>query len=118
MKNLGVRGLTSSNNPTPAGGHPANKQEIVMMNKIQEAAQEYLNRQNRISHPDGRFDNGGRFYLAENEQCDCCKSIRTPSRSYPYSQMTHGRTMLHVANLFGVKVGEVRKAVKEFKETA
>lgn len=83
------------------------------MNQAQKAAQEYLDRQNRKSHPAGEFDNGGRFYLADEERCKCCASIRNPSRRFPYSEMTHGRTMKHVANLYNVSVADVRKELKE-----
>ena len=82
------------------------------MNQIQKATKEYLDRQGRTSHPNGEFDKGGRFYLAKEEICDCCTGIRSPSRSWPYSQMVHGRTMKHVANLFGVSISDIRKQIK------
>lgn len=38
-----------------------------MTTKAQEAITEYLKLKNRKTHPEGTFDSGGRFYLAESE---------------------------------------------------
>ena len=46
-------------------------------------------------HPSGEFDRYGRFYLADTYAC--CRGIRPPSHSYPYSQLRHGRSLEHVA---------------------
>ena len=59
----------------------------------------YQDRKNRIAHPDGTFDSGGRWYPSEWEVCECCQNVRTPSRSYPYSQLVHCRTKKHIRNL-------------------
>lgn len=64
----------------------------------------YEKRQLRAQHPDGKFDNARRWYPTEDEECECCKHIRRPSRAYPYSLMTHCRTKKHITNL--VKKGE------------
>ena len=85
------------------------------MTKIQEAITEYLKLKNREIHPEGTFDKGGRFYLAESEKYDCCRGIRSPSRAYPYSEMKHARTLKHVANKFGVDESECRKALREMR---
>ena len=82
------------------------------MNNIQKATQEYLNRKNRKSHPSGNFDDGGRFYLSDEERHDCCSGIRTPSRRFPYSEMVHGRTMKHVASIFNVCTLDIRRELK------
>ena len=66
---------------------------------VVEAAAMYLRRQARKEHPAGRFDRGGRFYLAEACGREC--SIRPPSRAYPYSQMVHGRSLVHCAHALG-----------------
>lgn len=79
------------------------------MENVQNAVNEYINRQERITHPIGVFDNGGRWYPGEDEEQACCKSIRHPSRAYPYSKMNHCRTITHVANLFGVTVKDIRQ---------
>jgi len=77
------------------------------------AAYAYVCRQSRSSHPEGNFDSGGCWYPSECEEQPCCSGIRRPSRAWPYSLMTHCRTLPHVANLYGVDPKEVRRAVKE-----
>jgi len=42
----------------------------------------------RTLHPSGTFDSAGRWYSDHEEMTSC----RTPSRAYPYSEMTHCRT--------------------------
>jgi hypothetical protein len=79
---------------------------------LEQAARTFIARRDRTAHPTGKFDNAGRWYPSESETCSCCSSVRSPSRSYPYSYMTHCRTMAHVANLYGVSVSELRKEVR------
>lgn len=86
-----------------------------MTTKVQEAITEYLKLKNRKTHPEGTFDSGGRFYLAESEKHDCCRGIRSPSRAYPYSEMVHARTLKHVAHKYNVLESECRKALREMK---
>lgn len=86
-----------------------------MDEKIRKAAEEYISRRDRMSHPSGRQDNGGRWYPSDDERCSCCNSVRSPSRSWPWSYMTHCRTINHVANLYGVPVADVRRAVREIE---
>lgn len=86
-----------------------------MDEKIRQAAEEYINRRDRTSHPDGHTDRGGRWYPSDSECCHCCANVRTPSRSWPWSYMTHCRTIGHVANLYGVPVADVRRAVREIE---
>ena len=71
------------------------------------AKDEYLKRKRREAHPEGHFDKGGRFY--SEEKCICCEGIRRPSRSFPYSEMTHCRTIKHVAYLFNVLPRDLKK---------
>jgi hypothetical protein len=59
----------------------------------------YKARQLRLQHPDGRFDDGGRWYPSSREFCSCCKDIRRPSRAYPMSLNTHCRTRKHIEML-------------------
>lgn len=68
--------------------------------KLHTAAIEFLDLQDRNTHPDGKFDNAGRFYL--RSKCSCCDGLRAPSRLYPMSEMAHGRTALHVAHARGM----------------
>ncbi|WP_170339715.1 hypothetical protein [Ruegeria arenilitoris] len=79
------------------------------------AAPEYSRRKHRLSHPKGDFDSGYRFYLADEERGGCCMEIREPSRAYPYSEMTHGRSLRHVAELFEADELEVRRLAKRIE---
>ena len=79
-----------------------------MVDNITEAVICYLQRQARYDHPDGHGDNGGRWYPSDSERQACCNSIREPSRSFPWSLMTHCRTLKHICNLFKVDEKEVR----------
>jgi hypothetical protein len=82
----------------------------VAVPAVFKAALEYKALKSREQNPAGQFDNGGRFRLAT--PCDCCDSIRAPSRAYPYSMMVHGRTAHHIAHLFGIKDSE--SAIKSY----
>lgn len=53
-------------------------------------------RQERVVHPAGTFDNGGRFFAGPEENFPAGR-YRPPSRSYPWSHMTACRSLLHVA---------------------
>lgn len=83
---------------------------------LEKAALEYIDRKNRDSHPSGTFDNANRWEPDDDEWCECCKYIRSPSRAYPYSLMVHCRTIEHVANLFGVDKTDLRKKVREMQK--
>lgn len=82
---------------------------------VQQAAACYIARQQRNQHPAGKFDKAGRWEPSESERCDCCAAIRTPSRAYKYGLMVHCRTMAHIANLYGVAIQDVRRAVREIE---
>jgi len=72
------------------------------------AAEMYRSRQNRRSHPQGKFDKQKRWYPSADEMQECCRSIRPPSVSYPYSLMKHCRSLEHVAAMYGVTPAELR----------
>ncbi len=74
------------------------------------AAVEFIDLQNRTTHPAGTFDNARRFYPAET--FECCAGIRTPSAAYPFSLMVHARTADHIANKYKVEPSEIRKLKK------
>jgi hypothetical protein len=76
------------------------------------AAQRFAGLKNRTIHPKGSFDKAGRFYL--DTTYSCC-SVRRPSRSYPYSQMVHGRTAEHVSHETGIDASLIRKIAKEIE---
>ena len=78
-----------------------------------QAAYEYVRRQERATHPDGIFDGVGRWYPSEAEEQPCCDYIRRPSGRWPYSLLTHCRTLPHVAALYNADPKEVRRAVKD-----
>ena len=82
------------------------------MNAVEKAARTYINRQSRREHPDGKFDNGGRWYPSETGRCECCDHVRYPSRRWPYSLMLHCRTAKHIANLYGVSARELKREAK------
>lgn len=84
--------------------------------KIEAAARCYINRQSRIEHPEGEFDNAQRWYPSDEEEQECCAGIRSPSRSWPYSYMQHCRTMTHVAHLHGVEERELRRQVRAIRK--
>ncbi len=84
----------------------ANKEKIKKMITVV-----YCELKERIIHPTGKFDNGGRWY-AENSDLISC---RTPSRAWPYSQMSACRTKKYVKAVqeqFNCKtIDELRAAV-------
>ncbi len=74
-----------------------------------EAATRYIRRKNKSERPDGYFDRAKRFWLSED--LPCCR-VRTPSRAHPFSELSHGRTMIHIANLEGANLKAVRRLVR------
>ena len=84
--------------------------ETYMGKKVDDAAREWENRKQRNTNPEGTFDNAGRWYPDDDERQECCDSVRGPSRSYPYSYMTHCRTAAHVAAVCGVELVELKAA--------
>jgi len=81
----------------------------VVNNKVIQATEEYLNRKTRKSHPDGKFDKSRRWYPSDKEACEDCYTVREPSRSFPYSIMTHCRSIGHIAKKHKVDASVIRK---------
>ena len=79
----------------------------VRQDYIKIAAREYLSRQNRHMHPEGHFDQAGRWYPTDEERCECCELVNAPSRQYPGSLLIHCRTARHMARLCNVSEGEL-----------
>jgi len=77
--------------------------------KLRKAAQYYLDLQERVVQPDGAFDNAGRWY--PEHSCRCCEGIRSPSRQWPYSLLSHCRTIGHIASERGYGPKVLRQAV-------
>ena len=78
--------------------------------RLQKATREYEDRQERRTHPDGKTDKAGRWYPSSTESQPCCRGVRGPTRSRPWSYMTHCRTVRHIASLFDVDEADLRKA--------
>lgn len=81
------------------------------MDKILKAIKMYDERKARCKYPSGKFDSGKRWFPDETEMCDCCKKIRNPSRSYPYSLMSHCCSLKHICSLVGVDYKEVKQVI-------
>lgn len=80
------------------------------------AADEAYNRKHRISHPAGTFDNAGLFSLLE--RFECCKSVQRPTQERPFTEMHHGRSLVHVANLHTVSKLSVQRLVRALEAAA
>lgn len=80
--------------------------------RLNNAAEEYIARRDLNKRPAGRNDSGGRWYPATGERCDCCGSIRSPSRAWPATLFKHCRSVEHVANLFSVNPTDLRRAAR------
>ena len=63
------------------------------MDKVTEAAIEYLKRKERILYPSGRTEKGDRWYPDNSETVSCC---------------SYCRSLKHVCKLYNVKEKEVR----------
>lgn len=63
-------------------------------------------------YPDGKKDKGSRWYPDESERCSCCASIRSPSRSFPWSLWHHCKSIKHLKNLLHENPSTLDKDVK------
>jgi hypothetical protein len=86
----------------------------VARSPLDQAVHTYLARQDRREHPAGTFDRAGRFYLAETCGPEC-GSVSSPSRAYPYPEMIHGRSAVHVAGLYEVTRSELLAAARRVR---
>ena len=82
------------------------------------AAVEYTARRDRLNHPSGGCDSGGRWYPDESEHRWCCSHIRQPSRGWPWSLMLHCRTAEHVAEVFDVDATDLKRVARLLKAGA
>ena len=78
----------------------SNKHDIL--SQVINCAKIYIDMKNRLTHPKGKFDSANRFYLTN--KLSCCESIRPPSRNYPYSHMTHARSLEHIAHELSIQM--------------
>lgn len=81
------------------------------MDKIQMAFQVL---DDRMKHPPGSFDSGGRWYPADWWMASCCRSIRNPSRRHPFSLLSHCRTKRHIRTVLKETTGLDADKVHEF----
>lgn len=72
-------------------------------------------RQARIEHPEGSFDNAGRFYPSDDEDCGVTSYIRSPSRSWPNSYMLACRSLDHCERLVDADHDDVLLLRRYFK---
>lgn len=61
--------------------------------------------------PEGKTD-PHRWYPSGEEYASCCASIRSPSRTWPWSLLKHCTSMDHVACRFGLDAKELRREVR------
>lgn len=59
----------------------------------------YEARRDRQVNPEGHFDGAGRWYPTDREDAGVTRTLRSPSRAWPYSYMVGCRTRKHVAAL-------------------
>lgn len=81
------------------------------MNILRIAALEFISLRDRNKHPVGTFCKNGSWVASNAERRSCCAGIRTPSRNYPYSEMVHCRTLVHVACVYGLEESALRYEV-------
>ncbi|WPB57376.1 hypothetical protein [Xylophilus sp. GOD-11R] len=94
-------------------------EKIHLDDTLLKAAIDFDNLQERRDHPPAKQDNGGRRYLTQ--RVECCEDIRTPTRLFPFSQLLHGRTAIHVAHKHGIEdrtadIRKLRKLIHEYAE--
>jgi hypothetical protein len=59
----------------------------------------YEDRQSKKLFPWGNFRSCKWLPFGE-EKLECCKKVRLPSRNFPYSYLTHCKTLKHIKKLF------------------
>ena len=67
------------------------------------------------TRPSGRSDNGGRWY--PHADCDCCRGIRSPSRTWPWSLYVHAHSLEHRAQEEGSNLDAARAVRTSLKST-
>jgi len=79
-----------------------------------EVAEIVVRLKDRDIHPDGFFDRGGRWFPFK--ETASLREVRAPSKPYPFSYLRHCRTAKYQAQLHGVDLGNVKKAMKEVRK--
>ena len=86
--------------------------------RVERAYEIWKSRQSRDSHPLGGFDDKSRWYPSSRESRACCASIRQPSAAFPYSLLTHCRSVAHIAALTDVPLGPLRSRIARDRPAA
>ncbi len=104
MTNTKLTNATRKSNPNKLPAIPTFTHHVLA------AAKQFIARRDRKEHPDGKTDNAKRWYPSTCERTPGCAYIRSPTRAWPWSLMTHCRTAAHVAELHGVDDRDVKRA--------
>jgi|GEM_PF-3808357 len=78
--------------------------------RLREAVRTAIAREDRTESPRGEWQDR-LWYPADDERQDCCENI-TPTGANRQALESHCRTQAHVARLFQVPRGELRRAVR------
>lgn len=81
------------------------------------ASIEFVQRGDGTKTPDGITDPEGRFYPSEAELCECCKTIRQPSKTWGSSLLIHCKTAVHVSVKYGVDPAETRRIARLIRKS-
>jgi hypothetical protein len=84
--------------------------------RLREAVRTAIVREDRTESPRGEWRDR-LWYPADEERQDCCENI-TPTEGNRQALESHCRTQAHVARLFKVPRGELRRAVKLARDLA
>lgn len=84
--------------------------------RLQEAVRTAIAREDRTESPRGEWQDR-LWYPADEERQDCCENI-TPTEGNRQALESHCRTQAHVARLFNVPRGELRRAVRLARDLA
>jgi hypothetical protein len=83
--------------------------------RLQEAARTAIAREERTESPRGEWQDR-LWFPAGDERQACCASI-TPTESNRQALESHCRTQAHIAQLFKVSLPELRRAVKQARDS-
>jgi hypothetical protein len=84
--------------------------------RLREAVRTAIAREDRTESPRGEWRDR-LWYPADEERQDCCENI-TPTEGNRQALESHCRTQAHVARLFKVPRGELRRAVRLARDVA
>jgi hypothetical protein len=70
----------------------------------------YISRKDRLSHPQGSFDNQGRWHPSKDENLDnFIANIRKPSKKWPYTYLVGARSKKHIQALAECNLEYIKK---------